>query len=125
MALGRGRRNRPEPRAALGILAEGGGELERFISGLGPVAADATAALVVPLAFRGSAWGCWSRSTAPSEDRRFTAEDKRLLSASASVAAAALATAQGLEPERLRRSAGAQSHGAGAGRPDDRLQGLA
>lgn len=65
---------------------------------------DASAALLVPLDFRGRALGAIIALDRIEEGPRFHPEDKRLLAAAATSAAAAVVTVQSVTEERLRQS---------------------
>jgi signal transduction histidine kinase len=66
--------------------------------------ASARAALFAPLVYRGRALGVLAAFDRLTGDARFTADDEALLEAFAASAAIAVATAQNVESDRLRRS---------------------
>jgi signal transduction histidine kinase len=66
--------------------------------------ASAQAALFAPLVYRGRALGVLAAFDRVTGDARFTADDEALLEAFATSAAIAVATAQNVESDRLRRS---------------------
>jgi signal transduction histidine kinase len=66
--------------------------------------ANATAALMVPLMYRGEALGVLSAFDRIGSDARFSHDDQALLEAFAAQAATAVATAQTVATDRLRRS---------------------
>jgi signal transduction histidine kinase len=71
---------------------------------------DATAALIVPLVYRGEALGVLTAFDRIGGDQRFTRDDETLLEAFAAQAATAVAAAQTVATDRLRRSlAGAEA----------------
>jgi signal transduction histidine kinase len=65
---------------------------------------DAEAALIVPLAYRGTALGVLIAFDRLTGDVRFTRDDEQLLEAFAASAATAVATAKTVEADRLRKS---------------------
>jgi two-component system, NarL family, sensor histidine kinase DevS len=71
---------------------------------------EATAALMVPLVYRGEALGVLTAFDRIGGDQRFTRDDETLLEAFAAQAATAVAAAQTVQTDRLRRSlAGAEA----------------
>ena len=95
--------------------------------GLGELATNAAAALLVPLTFHGRALGILVALDRFESSAPFSADDERLLRAFAGSAATALATAQNVEAERLRMSiAAADQERARWARElhDETLQGL-
>ena len=95
--------------------------------GLGALATNAAAALLVPLTFHGRALGILVALDRFESSAPFSADDERLLRAFAGSAATALATAQNVEAERLRMSiAAADQERARWARElhDETLQGL-
>jgi signal transduction histidine kinase len=96
--------------------------------GLGRLGLHAEAGLVVPLVFRGEAYGALLAIDRLEDGPRFTTHDQRLLEAFAVSAAAAVATAQSVATERRsqRLAAAEQERGRWARElHDDTLQGLA
>jgi signal transduction histidine kinase len=83
-------------------LAAATDELQVPASDLG--LANARAALMVPLMYRGEALGVLSAFDRIGSDARFTQDDQALLEAFAAQAATAVATAQTVATDRLRRS---------------------
>jgi signal transduction histidine kinase len=95
---------------------------------LGELSEGARTALLVPLAFRGRTSGVLIALDRLVQGPEFDAEDERLMSAFAASAATAVATAQGIEAERLRKSieSAEQERGRWARElHDETLQGLA
>jgi signal transduction histidine kinase len=83
-------------------LADATDEMQVPASDLG--LANARAALMVPLMYRGEALGVLSAFDRIGSDARFTQDDQTLLEAFAAQAATAVATAQTVATDRLRRS---------------------
>ena len=67
-------------------------------------ALEASTELVVPLQFRGRAWGVLAAFDRLGPDPEFDAEDERLMQSFAASAATAVATAKGVAEDRLRHS---------------------
>jgi signal transduction histidine kinase len=91
-------------------------------------APDATAALLVPLTYRGAALGALVAFDRLATDVRFSGEDKEALEAFAASAAVAVATARTVAADRLRRSmeaAEAERRRWARELHDETLQGLA
>lgn len=90
------------------VLRSGRAERLAGTEGLGASLSDlgigATAAMLVPLAFRGSSSGVLAALDRTLEGPEFRSEDERLLRSFAASAATAVATAQSVEAERLRHS---------------------
>ena len=78
--------------------------------GLGEVAGDARTAMLVPLAFRGRTLGVLVALDRLVEGPEFGEEDERIMRSFAASAATAVATAQTVEAEQLRRSVEAAEH---------------
>lgn len=96
--------------------------------GLGDVAADASSAMLVPLTFRAKPVGMLVALDRVTGENEFSDEDEWLMRGFASSAATAVATAQTVETEQLRRSTAAaeQERGRWARElHDETLQGLA
>ena len=72
--------------------------------GLGPLAAGATSALVVPLAFRAETRGLLVALDRLNDGPAFEADDEHLLASFAASAAIAIATAQSVEHDRRRKT---------------------
>ena len=94
---------------------------------LGPLAEDAQATMLVPLTFRGRALGVMVALDRLALGPQFGEEDERLMRAFAASAATAVATAQTVEAEQLRRSVNAAEEERGRWARelhDETLQGL-
>lgn len=78
--------------------------------GLGDIAADATTAMLVPLTFRGQSVGVLLALDRVGDQAQFDDEDERLMRSFAASAATAVATAQSVGAEQLRRSIEAAEH---------------
>ena len=95
--------------------------------GLGGVAPDARTAMLVPLVFRGSTLGVLVALDRLVGGPDFGEEDERVIRSFAASAAIAVATAQSVEAEQLRRSVEAAEHERGRWARelhDETLQGL-
>ena len=91
------------------VLATGAGERvpslsDRVGHGLEPITGGATSAVVAPLGYRGRARGALVALDREHQSTVFDADDEHLLTSFAASAAIAIATAQSVEGERLRRS---------------------
>ena len=96
--------------------------------GLGRLGVTATAGLLVPLVFRGHAYGVLVAIDRLDGGPEFTAEDQRLLEAFAVSAATAVATAESAAADRRRQRLAAAEHERGRWARelhDETLQGLA
>ena len=94
---------------------------------LGPLAEEAQATMLVPLTFRGRALGVMVALDRLARGPEFGEEDERLMRAFAASAATAVATAQTVEAEQLRRSVNAAEEERGRWARelhDETLQGL-
>jgi len=78
--------------------------------GLGELAADAQTAMLVPLTFRARTVGVLVALDRLEPGKEFDAEDERLMRSFAASAATAVATAQEVEAEQLRRSIDSAEH---------------
>ena len=94
---------------------------------LGSLTDDAQATMLVPLAFRGRTFGVLVALDRLAQGPEFSEEDERLMRSFAAIAAAAVATAQTVEAEQLRRSVNAAEEERGRWARelhDETLQGL-
>ena len=120
-----------------GILAErvlSSGHVERLADAAGKIrprlgasAGDAQATMLVPLAFRGRTFGVLVALDRLAQGPKFGEEDERLMRSFAAIAATAVATAQTVEAEQLRRSVNAAEEERGRWARelhDETLQGL-